>query len=170
MVPIVRSRDTHAHILYSYRRIRRAANDALAKRVVQRYHPIQMKEATILASTLLAPFVTLNPDKQFRRLSASTIMSIVYGHPTIVSEHDHTVEKIDTYNLRINKAETLGSYFVDIFPWMIHIPERSWLPFYFLVVYTDSRPNKICEMEAGRPKTIHGGLCYVQGPAQPCSS
>jgi hypothetical protein len=156
--------------LYSCRRIRRAAHEALTKRVVQGYHPIQTKEATILVSSLLTPSVSFNPDKQFQRLSASTIMSILYDYPTIVSEHDHTLEKIDAYNLRISKAENTGSRLVDIFPWMIHIPERSWLLFYSLVLYTDARPNKICEMEAGRLTTIHRGLCHVQGSSKPCSS
>jgi hypothetical protein len=97
-------------------------------------------------------------------------MSILYDHPTILSEHDQTLEKIDAYNLRLSKAEAPGSYFVDIFPWMVHIPERSWLPFYFIIVYTDARLNKICEMEAGRLKTVHRRLCHVQGPSQSCSS
>jgi cytochrome P450 len=111
--------------LYSCRRIRRAAHEALTKRAVQRYHPIHLKEATILVSSLLSPSVSLDPDKKFQRLTASTILSIVYDHPTIVSEHDQTVEQIDAYNLRLSKAAIPGSYFVDIFPWMIHIPERS---------------------------------------------
>jgi len=113
--------------LYSWRRIRRAAHEALTKRVVRCYHPIQTKEATILVSSLLVPCLSLNPDKQFQRLSASTILSILYDHPTIVSEHDHTLEKIEDYNLRLSKAGNPGSYFVNILPWMIHIPERSLL-------------------------------------------
>ena len=137
---------------------------------MQRYHPIQTKEATILVLSLLTPSINLNPDKQFQRLSASTILSILYDHTTIVSEHDQTLEKIDAYNLRLSKAEMLGSYFVDIFPWMVHIPERSWLPFYLLFVDTDTRPNQICEMEAGRLNTIYRGLYHVQGPSQSCSS
>ena len=109
---------------------------------MQRYHPIQTKEATILTLSLLTPSIDLNPDKQFQRLSASTIMSILYDHSTVVSEHDQTLKKIDAYNLRLSKAETPGSYFVDIFPWMVHIPERSWLPFYFFIVDTDTRPTR----------------------------
>jgi cytochrome P450 len=111
--------------LYSCRRIRRAAHEALTKRAVQSYHPIHLKEATILVSSLLAPSVSLDPDKKFQRSTASTILSIVYDHPTTVSEHDQTVEQIDAYNLRLSKAAIPGSYLVDIFPWMIHIPERS---------------------------------------------
>ncbi|KAI0276734.1 cytochrome P450 [Russula aff. rugulosa BPL654] len=57
-------------------------------------------------------------------MAASTIMSIVYDYPTIMSEHDHAVEKIERYNDRTSHAAGMGSYFVDIFPWMKHIPER----------------------------------------------
>ena len=155
--------------LHSLRRIRRTAHEALTKRVVRRYHPIQMKEATILVSSLLTASVSFNPDKQFQRSTGSIIMSIVYDHPTIMSEHDYTLQKIDAYTLRVSKAGVPGSYFVDMFPWMIHIPERYWLIFCYLT-YTDAFPNKIREMEEGRPKTVYRGLCHVQGPSQSCSS
>ena len=36
-----------------WRRIRRAAHEALTKRAVQNYHPIKTKEATILVSSIL---------------------------------------------------------------------------------------------------------------------
>jgi cytochrome P450 len=105
--------------------MRRASHEALTKRVVQNYHPVQTKEATILVSSLLTPSADLEQDRHFKRLAASTIMSIVYDYPTITSEHDHALEKIETYNDRLSRAVTPGSYLVDIFPWMYHIPERS---------------------------------------------
>ena len=105
--------------------MRRAAHEALTKRAVQRYYPIQMKEATILVSSLLKRSASLKQDEHFKRLAASTIMSIVYDHPTIRSEHDHAVEKIQRYNDRMSHASNVGSYFVDIFPWMNYIPARS---------------------------------------------
>jgi cytochrome P450 len=113
--------------LNSWRRVRRAAHEALTKRVVQNYHPILTKEATLLVSSLLKPSADLKQDKHFIRLAASTIMSIVYDYPTIMSEHDHAVENIERYNDRISVAVTPGSYLVDMFPLMKHIPERSWL-------------------------------------------
>jgi hypothetical protein len=108
--------------------MRRAAHEALTKRVVQNYHPIQMKEVTILVSSLLKPSASLQQDGHLKRLAASTIMSIVYDYPTILSEHDHVLVKIERYNDRFLKSALVGSYFVDIFPWMKHIPERSWFP------------------------------------------
>jgi hypothetical protein len=116
--------------LNSWRRMRRAAHEAHTKKSIQNYYPIQMKEATVLVSSLLTPSSNLKQDGHYKRLAASTIMSIVYDYPTILSEHDHAVEGIEKFNDRISHAVTMGSYFVDIFPWMKHIPERSWLSFF----------------------------------------
>ncbi|KAH9960180.1 cytochrome P450 [Russula dissimulans] len=107
-----------------WRRMRRAAHEALTKRTLQSYRPIQAKEATILVSSLLASSGSLRPDKHFQRFAASTIMSIVYDYPTIVSDHDQAIERIEQYTVRVSNAATPGSNLVDILPWMIHIPER----------------------------------------------
>jgi len=66
-------------------------------------------------------------------------MSIVYDYPTTISENDPAVEDNDEYNERLGHALTPGSYLVDIFPLMKHIPERSepWHPFHCLVVKDD---------------------------------
>jgi len=108
----------------SSRRIRRAAHEALTKRVLHSYRPIETKEATILVSSLLASSASTQPEKHFQRFTTSTIMSIVYDHPTIVSEHDPTIEKINDYIDRFGRAAALGSNLVDIFPWMMYIPDR----------------------------------------------
>jgi hypothetical protein len=116
--------------------MRHAAHEALSKTAVRDYHPIQTKEATILVSSLVMHSVAINPDKHFRRLATSTIMSIVYDHPTTMTEHDETIEKVEEYRLRFGRALVPGSYFVNIFPWMRHIPERSLLHvLYFISLY-----------------------------------
>ena len=115
--------------LNSLRRFRRASHEALKKRVIHNYHPIQMKESTILVSSLLRNSAIHNPDVHFKRLATSMIMSIVYDYPTILSGHDHAVEGIEKYNSRVALSMTVGSYLVDIFPWMKYIPARSWLCF-----------------------------------------
>ncbi|KAI9512444.1 cytochrome P450 [Russula earlei] len=51
-------------------------------------------------------------------------MSILFDHPTIVSEEDQTITRIKEYNDRISRAAVPRSNLVDIFPWMIHIPKR----------------------------------------------
>jgi hypothetical protein len=113
----------------SRRRFRRAAHEALTKRAIQNYHPIQMKEATILVSSLLRHPPNYKQYEDFKRRAASTIMSIVYDYPTIMSDHDHAVEGIEKFNDRLAHAPTMGSFYVDIFPWMKYIPARSWLCF-----------------------------------------
>jgi len=120
----------------------RAAHEALTMRGVQNFHPIQMKEATILVSSFLTPSTDLKQDRHFKRLAASTIMSIVYDYPTIMSEHDHAVEQIERYNDRTSHAVGMGSYFVDIFPWMKHIPERSSPPSSRCLVVNTYGPTK----------------------------
>jgi cytochrome P450 len=66
---------------YSWRRMRRAAHEALTKVAVQRYHPVQTKEATLMVSAFLAN--PENREEHIQRAAASTIMSIMYDHPTI---------------------------------------------------------------------------------------
>jgi len=129
--------------------MRRAAHEALTKKAIQNYHSIQMKEATILVSSLLSLSANLKQDTQLKRLAASTIMSIVYDYPTILSEHDDGVEGIEKFNERMIHALSTGSYFVDIFPWMKHIPERS-LIYSPCLIHTDKQINQICKMEARR--------------------
>jgi len=90
--------------------VRRAAHEALTKKAVQNYHSIQMKEATVLISTLLKPSTDRNQDRHFRRIAASTIMSILYDYPTIMSEHDHAVEGIEKFIDHLSHALTVGSY------------------------------------------------------------
>ncbi|KAH9972013.1 cytochrome P450 [Lactifluus volemus] len=113
-----------------WRRMRRAAHEALTKRAVRNYHPIQMKEATILALSVLSSSASCNRDKEFQRLAASTIMSIVYDYPTLL-------QRIEQHFNRINHAATPESFLVNILPWMMYIPERSWDFFIYLAACAD---------------------------------
>ena len=76
-----------------------------------------MKEATILVSSLLRHTLNDKLDGDFKRLATSTIISIVYDHPTILSDNDcaAAVEGIEKLNVRLEKAMAVGSYFVNIF-------------------------------------------------------
>jgi hypothetical protein len=116
------SRIINAHIVsYSWRRMRRAAQEALTKSAVQRNHSTLTKEATILASAVL-----MNPenrDQHFQRAAASTMLSILYDFPTLTSAQDKDVQEIDK-NIHQTLSAT-GTSLVEFFPWMIYIPERS---------------------------------------------
>ena len=104
--------------------MRRAAHEALTKVAVQRYHPIQTKEATILVSALLS-----NPESReqhFQRTAASAIMSITYDYPTLASSQDKVVQDMDR-SLHWAARAAAGTSLVEFFPWMVHVPQRSTL-------------------------------------------
>jgi hypothetical protein len=132
------SEDPQFHHSRRWRRTRRAAHAELTKPVVRDYHPILHKEAIILASALLR-----NPEareKHFKRCAASATMSILYDYPTLETENDKTLEEIHAYITRISEAWAPGAYLVEIFPWMIYIPDR-----YVLIVI-------------GNPHTSHAAV------------
>jgi len=143
--------------------MRGTAHQALTKRAVQNYRPIQTKEATILTLSLVSPSARVNLlvdlPKHFHRAGASTIMSIVYDYPTLESIDDPAVKNIEDFMLRVSNAMTPGRYLVDIFPWMMYIPERSGI---LLIISTcimlTYNPQKVREMEARRLETIFPGL------------
>ena len=71
--------------------------------------------------------MTDNPeamDEHIRRSSASATMSILYDYPTLENEHDETLAGIHAFNDRMSAATAPGAHLVELFPWMIHIPER----------------------------------------------
>jgi hypothetical protein len=127
--------------------MRRAAQEALTKVVVQRYHPIQTKEATTLASALLAN--PENRDQHFQRAVASTMMSILYDFPTLTSTQDKAVQDINrTVNSTVRPLA--GTSFVEFFPWMMYIPQRSRLS--STIKKLDLTSNETTGSHSGRGK------------------
>jgi hypothetical protein len=132
---------------YSWRRTRRAAHEGLTKVAIRDYHPILRKEAILLSSALLE-----NPEaleKHFQRFSASAIMSILYDYPTLENEHDKILTEIHAFIDRINATAALGAHLVELFPWMMYIPERyvPTLPNHVESLKVTT-PRQICQMEA----------------------
>jgi cytochrome P450 len=121
---------------HSWRRMRRAAQEALTKTAVQGYHPILTKQATILASTLLNK--PENHDQHFQRSVASTIVSVLYNIPTLTSEQDDAVQDISravTSSLRAAVRTSL----VEFFPWMVYVPQRSRVFSAILIMHLTSK-------------------------------
>ncbi|KAI0256928.1 cytochrome P450 [Lactifluus subvellereus] len=105
-----------------WRRTRRAAHEGLSKVAVRDYHPILHKEAILLASAILE---TPNAvEKHFQRFAASAVMSILYDYPTLENEHDKTLTEIHAFIDRMSVAAAPGAHLVELFPWMMLIPER----------------------------------------------
>jgi len=56
------------------------------------------------------------------RASASTVLSVVYDHPTITSVDDPTVAKINGFAAAGSEYAYPGNYLVEFFTWMKYIP------------------------------------------------
>ncbi|KAH9022743.1 cytochrome P450 [Lactarius deliciosus] len=110
------------HVDDRWRRSRRASYQALTKAAVRGYHNVLRKEGVLLASALLANPVAL--EKHFQRAAASAIMSILYDYPTLETENDENLKEILAYAERTSRATAPGAHLVELFPWMLHIPER----------------------------------------------
>ena len=100
---------------------------------VRDYHPILCKEAFLLSFALLENSDALT--KHFDRFSASVIMSILYDYPTLQNEHDKNVTAIYAFIRHLSAAAVPGAHLVELFPWMIHIPERC---------ESSTRTSRIC--------------------------
>ena len=84
-------------------------------------------------------------------------MSILYDYPSILSEHDAIVEEIYTFNNRVSHAAAPGNFLVELFPWMMHIPERSYtgFPANHLLILTR---EWILDLQNGRRKACGTAL------------
>ncbi|KAI9442993.1 cytochrome P450 [Lactarius indigo] len=104
-----------------WRRTRRAAHESLTRSTVRDYHPILHKEAILLASALLdSPEAR---EKHFQRSAASETMSILYDYPTLKTENDKTLKEIHAFNDYVSEAAVPGAHLVELFPWMMLIPD-----------------------------------------------
>jgi hypothetical protein len=56
-------------------------------------------------------------------------MSILYDYPTLKTENDKSLKQIHAFTDRVSEAASPGAHLVELFPWMMHIPDRSGLIF-----------------------------------------
>ncbi|KAF8505426.1 cytochrome P450 [Russula emetica] len=103
-----------------WRRMRKAANEKLNKGSVRVFHEAQMTEAIVQARNLLVD--SKQWDRHFRRCAAWTMQSVLYGHASRIHEPDLTTEAYNDLAKRISIAAYPGTYLVEVFPWMRHIP------------------------------------------------
>ena len=54
-------------------------------------------------------------------------MSILYDYPTLETDNDKNVKEIHAFVDLVSFAAAPGAYLVELFPWMLYIPERSAL-------------------------------------------
>jgi hypothetical protein len=89
-------------------------------------------------------------------------MSIIYDYPTLETESDKTIEEIHAFGYRTSVAATPGTYLVELFPWMLHIPER------LVLVSTQCIPDSVI----GAALASQGGSMKegnISSNTMPCS-
>ena len=104
------------------RRFRRVAADGFSKSVVQHFHPIQNREAIMLALTLIKSPPIL--EKHFHRHASSIVLSVNYHLPPVASEDDPIVVALDNQVRRMSHEVKPGTRLVELFPWLRYIPSR----------------------------------------------
>ncbi|KAH9066041.1 cytochrome P450 [Lactarius deliciosus] len=104
------------------RRFRRAAVEGFSKSAVQHFHPIQNREATILALALLKS--PPNLEKHFHRHGSSIMLSVNYDFPPVESENDPGVVGVETHVRRLLREMNPGARLVENLPWLRYIPSR----------------------------------------------
>jgi hypothetical protein len=102
--------------------MRRAANEGFSKSSVKGFYETQITEAVLLASDLLVG--PARWDQHLHRASASLILSVLYGYPTLRSEQDHILVGVKDFSDRLFKAAFMGARLVHFFPWLRHLPSR----------------------------------------------
>ncbi|KZV67838.1 cytochrome P450 [Peniophora sp. CONT] len=106
----------------TWRRMRKGAHEAVNKVVAHGLNDYQISEALALARSGLLDSTAW--DGYLRRAAASLMLSGLYGEPPLESEQDPRVRYISTFNEVLTLAFAPGAYWVELMPWMRHIPSR----------------------------------------------
>jgi hypothetical protein len=117
--------------------MRRASHEGLHKSAAKAFNSIQVTEAVLLANGILA-----SPnqwEKHMRRFTASMIMTAVYDTPAIHALEDESVQRINDHVMRVALSTLPGSHWVELLPWMKHIPSRCVRAHCYLHMLRDSR-------------------------------
>ena len=113
---------TSALIQYRYRSSRRATADGFSKLAVPQFHPVQNREAIMLALALIESPPTL--EKHFHRHTISIMFSINYHFPPVESVDDPRVIAIEDHVRRVLYEMLPGKRLVEYLPWLRYIPSR----------------------------------------------
>ncbi|KAI9443591.1 cytochrome P450 [Lactarius indigo] len=103
-----------------WRRFRRLTVEGYSKTAAQHFHPIQGREALMLALALIKGPSDLG--KHLQRHTWSIMLSINYHLPPVESENDPVVVRIAKQADRLLHEIQLGSRLVEFFTWMRYIP------------------------------------------------
>ncbi|KAH8985567.1 hypothetical protein EDB92DRAFT_1356158 [Lactarius akahatsu] len=91
------------------RRFRRVAVEGFSKPAAQHFHPIQNREAIMLALALVKS--PPNLEKHLHRHASSIMLSINYHLPPVESEDDPNVVGVETHVRRLSHEMNPGDTF-----------------------------------------------------------
>ena len=112
-------------IFHRWRRFRRVAVEGFSKSAVEDFHPIQGREAIMLALALMKSPSAL--EKHLQRHAWSIMLSINYHFPPVDSEDDPIVVGVAKHVDRLLREMQPGARLVEFFTWMRYIPSQCVL-------------------------------------------
>ncbi|KAI9441898.1 cytochrome P450 [Lactarius indigo] len=104
------------------RHFRRVAAEGFSKSAVQHFHPIQNREAIMLALALMKNPST--PENHFHRHAWSIMLSVDYHLPPVESKDDPCFVEIENHVRRFLHEVHPGTRLVEYFPWLRYVPTR----------------------------------------------
>ncbi|KZV64301.1 cytochrome P450 [Peniophora sp. CONT] len=105
-----------------WRRMRKASHEAVNKVVTHGVDEYLISDALALARSGLQ-----NPstwDDHLHRASGNSMLSCLYGEPPSYNEHDSRIGYINEFDEHLIRAITPGAHWVEMLPWLRHIPSR----------------------------------------------
>ncbi|KAH9053923.1 cytochrome P450 [Lactarius vividus] len=104
------------------RQFRRVTAEGFSKSAVQRFHPIQNREAIMLALALMKSPPDLK--KHFHRHAWSIMLSVDYHLPPVESEDDPCIVGVENHVRRFLREVQPGTRLVEYIPWLKYVPSR----------------------------------------------
>ena len=137
--------------------------DGFSKTAVQQFHPIQNREAVMLALALMKGPPS---PKKFQRHMWSSLLTIIYNHPPAESEDDPAVAGVTNHILRIMHEVHPGMRLVEFFPSMKYIPSWCVHCFSYRVLLSSHRGIQARQVERGRAILVHPRHAEERTPFQ----
>ncbi|KAF9500597.1 cytochrome P450 [Pleurotus eryngii] len=103
-----------------WKRMRRSSHEALNPQIARQYFMFQEREATLLIDQLRKQPALF--EEHLDRAGASLALSTIYGLPTVTDSHDARIVRVDEFTQRFLKAAMPGTYLVEYFTWLAHLP------------------------------------------------
>ncbi|KZV67278.1 cytochrome P450 [Peniophora sp. CONT] len=104
----------------TWRRMRKAAHEALNKVVSQSLNDYQLEEAVVLARNGLQD--SAGWFEHVRSATVSMMLRSMYDESPVSDDYDARVQQISECAVRMSSAAAPGAYWVELMPWMRYIP------------------------------------------------